>query len=158
METLYSQLANRHSLFTYPSGATDKMMVDLLSDTSFVREYIKENQARLAHAYAHTVSFLRRKKLPYYEGSNAAFFIWVELRTAYLRNHCRSTDVSLSEGTEIDRELHNKLLDNRVFIGLGSAYGDEFGGRFRIVFTHPDDYLDRGLEKIWQVVGGNRIE
>ena len=149
--------ADRHRLFTYPSGATDKMIVDLLSDSTFVGSYIKENQARMTHAYAHTVSFLKQKELPYYKGSNAAFFIWVELRTAYLKNHGRSTEVSSTEGAEIDRELHNKLLENRVFIGKGSAYGDEFGGRFRIVFTHLDDYLDKGLEKIWQVVSGNQI-
>ena len=120
-----------------------------------MEDYIKTNQARLAHAYAHVIDFLRSKQIPYYEGSNAAFFIWAELRTVYLEHHGRSLNISIEDGLQVDEELYNKLIDDRVFISKGSAYGDELGGWFRIVFTHPDGYLDKGLERMWNVLKGS---
>ena len=43
-----------NSFFSYPSNLTQGMLANMLDDDTWVEWFLKENQSRLRHAYAHT--------------------------------------------------------------------------------------------------------
>lgn len=47
-----------------------------------------------------------------------------------------------------DERIMQKLLAKKVFIALGTDFGGEDPGWFRIVFTHPRAYLEDGLKRM----------
>jgi bifunctional pyridoxal-dependent enzyme with beta-cystathionase and maltose regulon repressor activities len=46
----------------------------------------------------------------------------------------------------------DKLIERRVFLASGKAFGSEKPGWFRIVFSHPDEYLDLGLQRVMEAL------
>jgi bifunctional pyridoxal-dependent enzyme with beta-cystathionase and maltose regulon repressor activities len=58
--------------------------------------------------------------------------------------------VNSGAGTVVDgdEKIMQKLLAKRVFIALGTDFGCEDPGWFRIVFTHPRAYLEDGLRRM----------
>lgn len=47
-----------------------------------------------------------------------------------------------------DATMMQKMLAKKVFIASGAEFGGEEPGWFRIVFTHPRDYLKEGLKRM----------
>ena len=125
----------------------------MLSDNKFLSFYIPTNQARLSAAYVRATDFLKQHNIPYYPGSNAAFFLWVELRSVYLKNQAKEAKkLTEEEGREIDEEIQQRLLKKKVALGKGEAYGAEEGGWWRIVFSHPQNYMGQGLKRVWEAI------
>ncbi|KAJ6114603.1 hypothetical protein N7486_000381 [Penicillium sp. IBT 16267x] len=131
------------SLYSYPSGITDHLTSLLLEDEKFTEAYIKENRKRLSETYSLATGFLKKHNIEYAQGSNAAFFLWVNLGKAY-REHRPEIQVN----DEVGEEVMQRLLEHKVFLASGSLFGSEKDGWFRIVFSHPPNYLDEALDRI----------
>jgi bifunctional pyridoxal-dependent enzyme with beta-cystathionase and maltose regulon repressor activities len=56
---------------------------------------------------------------------------------------------------KVDEEIYAELMKKKLFLGKGKAFGGEKGGWFRIVFTHPQSYLDEGFHRLWQVLNAS---
>lgn len=149
-----------HGLFTFPSAMSDHIACNILEDDQFTDEYITTNQKRLGENYALTVKFLLDHGISYYRGSNAAFFVWVDLGGAQRRK--KGSDRELEErsieksatmgGNQITTEIFEKLLNQRIFLANGEAFGSERPGWFRIVFSQPREYLEEGLERMVKAI------
>jgi aspartate/methionine/tyrosine aminotransferase len=146
------------SYFTCPSAFADRAAADLLSDTAFINSFTATNSARLASNYKLTTRFLDANDIPYHKGSNAGFFLWVDLfpvATAaaaavtsggqYLREARDATEESLRAD---EARLQNVLLEHRVFLSTGKTFGTEVPGWFRIAFAYEQAYLLEGLERV----------
>ncbi|KAJ5623307.1 secondary metabolism biosynthetic enzyme [Penicillium lividum] len=131
------------SLYSYPSGVTDHLTSLILEDEVFTEAYIKENQKRLSESYTFTTGFLKRNGIEYAPGSNAAFFLWVDLGKPY-----RELRPDIPENDDIAREVMQLLLRHKVFLGSGEFFGSEKDAWFRIVFSHPRPYLEEALDRI----------
>lgn len=66
------------------SGLTDSIMATMFEDQEFLDRYINANRKKLAELYDYVVTFLDAQIL-YARGSNAAFFVWCDLLTPYLK-------------------------------------------------------------------------
>lgn len=82
----------------------------------------------------------------YYPGSNAGFFIWVDLRP-YLP---RSSEGNQWEG---ESKLINKLIENKVFMTNGQLLAAEEPGWFRMIFSLDQRIIKAGLERVFKVIG-----
>ena len=131
------------SLYSYSSGITDHLTSLILEDEDFTEAYIKENQKRLSEAYAFTTGFLKRYGIEYAPGSNAAFFLWVDLGKRYIELR-----PEFSGNDDIGEVVMQRLLEHKVFLASGALFGSEKDGWFRIVFSHPRDYLEEALGRI----------
>ena len=129
------------NLFNYPSAVSDHIVCLLLENRAFTDTYMATNRARIAKNYAIATKFLREHKTPYVEGSNAAFFLWVDLLAVIRRKKptAGATELAL---------LKAQLAEVKVSVTDGDAFGGETSGYFRIVFTHPEEYLLEGLSRV----------
>ncbi|KAF4990711.1 hypothetical protein FGRMN_8315 [Fusarium graminum] len=133
-------------LYSSVSSISDHVTVNVLEDDAFVESYVVENQKRLSAQYARIVSWARKNEIDYAPGANAAFFLWVDLGKAYKARH---PELKYDDITDL---VMDKLMKRKVFLASGKAFGSEKPGWFRIVFSHPDEYLDLGLERVMEAL------
>lgn len=145
------------SYFTCPSAFADRASADLLADADFIDNFITTSNLRLAHNYKLTTRFLDLNNIPYHRGSNAGFFVWVDLFTlaaaaAASVNSYRclrqASDASIENLRFHEAELEKVLLEHRIFLSTGKTFGTETPGWFRIAFAHDEAYLLEGLERM----------
>ncbi|KAJ3458140.1 hypothetical protein MRS44_012249 [Fusarium solani] len=129
-------------LYSSVSSISDHVTINLLEDDAFVESYMAENRKKLATQYERAVSWAKKNNITYAPGVNAAFFLWVDLGKAYKARH------TVEEKEDITALVMKELLEKKVFLASGEAFGSERPGWFRIVFSHPDEYLDMGLERV----------
>lgn len=130
------------ALYSYVSGPADHLAANVLEDDAYTDEYIRLNCEKLKQAYEYTVGLLTQNEIPYMAGANAGFFVWVDLGTPYLKHHPEAKHEDVGE------IVMQRLLKNKVFLASGALFGSETPGWFRIVFAHPQAYLDEALRRI----------
>ena len=135
------------AIYSYVSGITDYVVSNILEDDAWTDKYIATNQRRLSKSHSQVVSFLRQHKIDYTPGANAAFFLWVDLGKAYLQRH---PERKASE--DITQEVMDALLQQKLYLASGTVFGSETSGVFRIVFSHPEDYVDEALRRMMRAI------
>ncbi|KZF22346.1 1-aminocyclopropane-1-carboxylate synthase [Xylona heveae TC161] len=133
------------SLYSYASGVSDYLASIILDDTHFTDEYLALNCQKLSESYAYTVEFIRRHGIEYAPGTNAAFFLWVNLGKKYREIHPGETN---GDDHDVTDKVMQLLLQKRVFLASGALFGSERSGWFRIVFSQPREYLAEALQRI----------
>lgn len=128
-----------NSLYNFPSSLADSVATSLLLDDKFTSKYIATNQKRLAESYRFATKFLRSHRIPYVE-CNAAFFIWVNL------------GAMVKDRTSSDMDIIARLRKERVYIATGDIYAAEEPGWFRMVFAHPQNVLEEGLNRMLRAI------
>jgi aspartate/methionine/tyrosine aminotransferase len=131
------------AIYSSISGISDHAVANILEDDEWTDDYIQTNQQRLSTAYSHVVAFLRKYEIEYTPGPDAAFFLWVDLGKAYLKRHPDRKDSS-----DITQEVMDLMLEHKVFLASGAVFGSETPGVFRIVFSHPREYMNKALQRI----------
>ncbi|QGI78614.1 hypothetical protein CEK25_005343 [Fusarium fujikuroi] len=146
-----------NSYFSGPSSLADLATARVLSDDAFIENYVKTNRFRLAENYELTTEFLKSRKIPYKQGSNAGLFVWADLFQP-LR---AQIDVTLQKEhrEDLDRgqrtlesSLQDTLLKHKIFLALGADFGSDVPGWFRIVFAHEKTYLHLGLGRMIKAI------
>ncbi|KAJ5119730.1 hypothetical protein N7448_010399 [Penicillium atrosanguineum] len=131
------------SLYSYPSGISDHLTALILEDANFTKTYIEQNRRKLSDSYAFTANYVKGHGIEYAPGCNAAFFLWVNLGKKYRELH-----PDVSEDEDLGEQVMQQLLNHRVFLASGALFGSEKSGWFRIVFSHPRDYLEEAMKRI----------
>ncbi|KAG6040510.1 hypothetical protein E4U41_000331 [Claviceps citrina] len=134
--------------FSWTSSLSDLVTAAALEDDAWVDWYMAENRKRLSSHQEKVLSWARRNEIEYAPGSNAGFFLWLNLGAVYKRHHA-------GEIEHLDKTVSEALLARRVFLSDGIAFGSEHPGWFRIVFTHEAGYLDEGLRRVLAAVRGD---
>ncbi|RAL02992.1 putative aminotransferase [Aspergillus ibericus CBS 121593] len=138
------------SLYTYSSSISEHLAAIVLEDDDFTTRYIQLNRQKLAESYAFAATYLKDHGIEYAAGANAAFFLWVNLGKKYRELHPEET---ANLGDEISDKVMQLLLQRKVFLASGFLFGSEKSGWFRIVFTHPREYLEEALRRIVLALG-----
>ncbi|OJI97000.1 hypothetical protein ASPVEDRAFT_122161 [Aspergillus versicolor CBS 583.65] len=133
------------SLYSFVSGVSDQITAAVLSDDVFTDGYIAANRELLSRSHAFLVSILRENGIDYSRGCNAGFFVWVNLGKRYLELH---PGCGCGQGPELTDLLFQKMLDGKVYVAHGTAYGAERPGWFRLVFSHPLPWLQEAMVRI----------
>ncbi|OTA01199.1 aminotransferase, putative [Trichoderma parareesei] len=130
------------NLYSSASSIADHATANILEDDAWVETYIAENQRRLAEQYRVVTLWAKENGITYRPGVNAAFFLWVDLGSVFRKLHPNTkTD-------DLNKTIATALLKHKVFLASGTAFGSEEPGWFRIVFSHPEDYLQEGLKRV----------
>ncbi len=140
------------SLYSFVSGVSDQITAAILGDDVFTDGYIATNRELLSVSHEFLVKILRENRIEYSRGCNAGFFVWVNLGKKYLELHPEE-DRQRELGLEFTDMLFQKLLDNKVYVAHGTAYGSESPGWFRLVFSHPLPWLEEAMVRILRALG-----
>jgi aspartate/methionine/tyrosine aminotransferase len=136
------------ALYSSASSISDHVSANILEDNAWVQAYICENRRKLGERYTYITAWARKNGITYAPGVNAAFFLWVDLGSAY-----RSRNLEV--GTDsVDVQVMTALLSKKIFLASGKQFGSEWPGWFRIVFTCSIEILEEGLHRILQALEG----
>lgn len=135
------------ALMSSASSVADHLIANILEDDAFTEKYIQQNTQRLSKAYSQVVAFLRQHDISYTPGSNAGFFLWVDLGQAYLQKHPHRKGKG-----DLTKEVMNALLQQKLYLASGEMFGSEVEGVFRIVFSHPEDYVQEALRRMVRAI------
>jgi aspartate/methionine/tyrosine aminotransferase len=126
--------------YSYPSAFLDYVASSLLEDHEFVRRYVAENRQRLTENYIFVAGFLKKHGLRFSRGSNAGFFIWVDLGEALLRRrgadhqkpnttngHAKKPGEAARQDS-LTEQVMELLVSKKVYLARGDAFGSESPG------------------------------
>lgn len=134
--------------FSWTSSLSDIVTANALEDDAWVDKYIQDNQRKLSESHEKVLRWARKMGIEYTKGSNAGFFVWVNLGQAYEKHH-PNEDIK-----NLDQTVNDALLAKKIFLADGVRFGAEQPGWFRIVFTQETAYLELGLRRIADAVKG----
>ncbi|KAM0254606.1 hypothetical protein ACHAQJ_006642 [Trichoderma viride] len=126
--------------FHSPSGMAVTVASTMLEDREWCREFLKTSRSRISEAFRLVTTELSRIGVKYLPGSNAGFFLWIDL-SPYLPPE--SSGLSKSER---EFALAQKLLDGRVFLHPGEEHALE-PGWFRLVYTQDPLVVLEGIKR-----------
>lgn len=124
--------------FHTASGPVLNMACALLEDKKWCRSYIDRMRARIAGAHQHVTKELRDAGISFLPGSNAGFFLWVDL-SAYLPK-----ELGGEENAEF--ALAKKTLEAGVFLHPREEHGNK-PGWFRLVYTQDPEIITEGIKR-----------
>ncbi|KAF6223285.1 hypothetical protein HO133_000127 [Letharia lupina] len=130
------------SKFAWSSSLADLAWSSILSDGTFLQEYLIKITARLTEAYNLCTSILRGMNVPYLP-ANSGPFLWINL-SGFLEH----------KTIESERDLAWQMIKAGVWLATGEAYRSEEPGWFRLTFAVSETEIRMGLERyVEQLVG-----
>ncbi|KAF5669022.1 1-aminocyclopropane-1-carboxylate synthase [Fusarium heterosporum] len=129
--------------FHNPSGASLAIGSAMLEDREWCRTFIDSSRTALSQAHRHVTSQLRDIGIGYLPGSNAGFFVWIDL-SPYLPS-------------ELDGELNQefalakRLYKAGVFLHPREEHSPE-PGWFRLVYTQDPRIVAEGIQRIKKAI------
>ncbi|KAL8828018.1 MAG: hypothetical protein Q9191_002835 [Dirinaria sp. TL-2023a] len=123
------------SKFAWSSSLADTAWSRLLSDKSFLDNYLPLLTERLTNAFEVCTGLLRELGIPY-KDSNCGPFLWADFSSF------------LQEKTiQAERQLAWSMINAGVWLATGEAYRSEAPGWFRITFAVPEEQLRLGMKR-----------
>ncbi|KAE8419296.1 ACC synthase [Aspergillus pseudocaelatus] len=141
---LHSALG-RLSWYSFVAGPSDMAATSLLEDDEFTTHYLQLNSQRMRVAFVTAARSLKENRIPYRPGPHAGVFLWIDLGTRFCELHPREKSVGL---LDLNREISERLEAQKVMLAPGELFGAQTPGWFRLVFTHPEWYLEEALRRI----------
>ncbi|KAJ6445110.1 ACC synthase [Purpureocillium lavendulum] len=138
--------------FGWTSSLSDLVTANVLDDDEWVDSFLTDNRRLLGKHHAQVLRWAKEHGIEYAPGSNAGFFVWVNLGAAYLKNKVNDGQ---QQQVDLDKDVMQSLLHEKVFLADGVRFGAEEPGWFRIIFAHDTEYLELGLKRILAAVGGS---
>ncbi|KAI4185046.1 MAG: hypothetical protein L6R41_004363 [Letrouitia leprolyta] len=156
------------ALFSWPASVAELYWTAMLNDREFLDFYFQENSKRLAEGYIILTTFLKNHNIPWVEGSNAGFFIWVDFRSFLGKDiHVTEDDEQVEtvaverpsqvyktskKASERDDWFFQKIMEAKVFVASGNAFFAEEHGWYRVSFSLQREILETGLERLGRVL------
>lgn len=128
-----------------PSEVVGTMM---LEDEKWLEEYFNLNRQRLADGNKLCRKLLDDAGINYSHGSNAGFFMWMDLRPFLPKKEANESEW----GPE--QRLSKSMMDNKVFVTPGEGQHADEPGFFRIIFSQDERVLKTGIKRMVEVLKG----
>lgn len=138
-------------LFTYPPSISDHITCSLLTNNALTETYITINQRRLTSNYVFATSILNQHNIPYSPNVNAAFFLWIDLKSPFSK--VATEEERSKQGIDLSKAIMARLMKEKVFIANGEEFAGEEPGWFRVVFSQPKAYVEEGLRRMMKAFG-----
>ncbi|KAM0218411.1 hypothetical protein ACHAQI_001603 [Fusarium lateritium] len=124
--------------FHNPSGPSLAIGSAMLEDRAWCRAFVDATRTKISQAHRHVTSQLKDMGIKYSPGSNAGFFVWVDL-SPYLPSE-------LDGESNQDFALAKKLHKEGVFLHPREEHSLE-PGWFRVVYTQDPRTVTEGLQR-----------
>ncbi|KAF1350782.1 hypothetical protein BDV97DRAFT_350371 [Delphinella strobiligena] len=123
----------------------------MLEDEDWLSSFITTSRQRLAERNLLVRKFLQEKNIEFFNGANAGFFIWVDLRP-FLPN----TDANgrkITDEWDREAELVRRMKERKVYLTDGRCLSAEEAGWFRVIFSQEDDVIKKGFKRVFEIIG-----
>lgn len=131
------------SAFHWSGSANERVAILMLEDESWMDDFLRRSRERLAARNLLVHQILDDEGIQYRKGTNAGFFIWVDLRPFL----SVSSDASSGERWKAEDELMQRLIENKVYITNGRDMSAEEPGWFRVIYSQDERVIREGLKR-----------
>ena len=124
--------------FHWSGIANEKLAIAMLEDEKWMDGFLRKSQERLSLNNLKVRQILDGHGLKYYPGSNAGFFLWIDLRPF------------LDSGDDpwaAEAKLLTSMRENQVYLTAGKAMLAEEAGWFRLIFSQDEEIVEEGLRR-----------
>ncbi|KAL1297239.1 hypothetical protein AAFC00_004800 [Neodothiora populina] len=136
------------------SGALNQTFAYLmLEDEEWLDSFIQKSQKTLAERSRLARDVLDGKGIAYSKGSNAGFFIWVDLRPFLPLGNEKDEEIEPSDAWARERELVRRMGQKKIYLNDGGSMNAEEAGWFRLIFSQESEVIQEGLKRLWEVLG-----
>ncbi|KAK6538739.1 hypothetical protein TWF694_010313 [Orbilia ellipsospora] len=151
-------------IFQWPSSLADIAWRTILTDEKYLDDFIEKNQKKLGDHYTILTNWFKKHDIPYVDGSNAGFFVWVDLRRYLAKVKLPPGDDGKIPGghTNIpgqpegaqkrDKMLWDKMVDGGVYVGTAEMFYGEEHGWYRFSFSTVREEMELGLKRMEKVL------
>lgn len=126
--------------FHNPSGPSLAIGSAMLEDRKWCRDFVESTRGKLADAYKHATEGLKKIGVNYLAGSNAGFFLWIDL-SPYLPG-----DDELDGEPNSEFALAKKMQNAGVFLHPREEHSLK-PGWFRMVYTQDAAVVTEGIKR-----------
>lgn len=124
--------------FHTASGPVLNMASTMLEDREWCRAYVDTMRGRIAAAHKHVTEQLRDAGISYLPGSNAGFFVWIDLSP--------HLPIELEGEENPEFALAKKVLAAGVFLHPREEHCKK-PGWFRLVYTQEPEIITEGIKR-----------
>ena len=129
------------------SGSVNQRLARLmLDDEEWVDEFLRRSRKYLADRNAFARQLLEKNGLEFLKGSNAGFFLWVDLRR-FLNNDPagKRNCGSAKDAWDAENQLSQRMMEHKVFLTPGGLMFAAEPGWFRLIFSQDKHVLEEGV-------------
>ncbi|KAF2724791.1 PLP-dependent transferase [Polychaeton citri CBS 116435] len=129
------------------TGSLDNLVaVRMLEDDKWQDEFFALSRSRLSHCNKLCRSYLDSKGIKYLPGSNAGFFMWVDLRS-----HLQQKEGE--DAWDAEQRLYDRFFAHKIYVNNGKLLNADEPGWFRLIFVQDDETLKEGFKRMFEVLG-----
>lgn len=131
------------SQFHWSGGVNERVATLMLEDEKWMDSFLELSRSRLAERNKIGREMLDDECIKYYQGANAGFFLWIDLRP-WLH---RSSNGPANDPFAAEDALTEKLIENKVFITNGREMSAEEPGWYRLIFSQDERTVKEGIRR-----------
>ncbi|KAL1588756.1 hypothetical protein WHR41_02451 [Cladosporium halotolerans] len=132
--------------FHWVPGPADAIATAMLEDEAWIDGFIAQSRQKLGETSALAREMLREKGIPFWEGSRAGFFLWVDLRAWLVK-------MGKQDPWAAERAINDAFAKAGVYLTSGESMRAEEAGWFRIVTSFDEETLKRGMGRVFKALG-----
>ena len=133
--------------FHWPGNPSQEIATAMLEDEEWLEKFLQLGRERLAARNKLTRKILDDAGIRYHPGSNAGFFMWVDLRP-YL-----PAGAEYQSAWEREQALMAGMIKVMVFLTAGKGLSAEEPGFFRVIFSQDERVIEEGLRRLFKAIG-----
>ena len=130
------------SVFHWSGNVNEQLAILMLEDEMWMDNFLEASRERLATRNRMMRKMLDDEGIKYFLGSNAGFFLWLDLR-----EFLPPTGTSDKDPWARETALTERLVENEVFITSGQSMSAEEPGFYRLIFSQEESVLQEGMRR-----------
>jgi len=137
--------------FAWSGSMNELVAISMLEDRSWLDGFVAESRKLLAEGNLLVRGMLDGKGIPYFKGSNAGFFIWMDLRPWLPKTNDKGE--VLEDAWDREAELVRRFSENKLYFTDGKSLSAEEAGWFRVIFSQEHTVVKEGFRRLFKIIG-----
>ncbi|KAF2841823.1 PLP-dependent transferase [Patellaria atrata CBS 101060] len=133
--------------FHWTPSPSETVAIAMLEDEEWTASFLTKSKEALATSSAVAKKVLDEMGIRYAEGSNAGFFLWVDLSSFLDRVY------GAEDGWAKEEILNGRMFKEKIFLTPGGAQAAECPGFYRLIFTRDERSIREGLRRLGRALG-----
>lgn len=130
------------SFFQWSGNANDRAGIRILENEKWLDGFFSRSRARLTSSYQLATKILDSKGIGYRKGTNAGFFLWVDLRP-----YLDASNTTIEARWQAEADLSAKFSAKNVSINAGRGFASPEPGWFRVIFSQEEKTFREGVRR-----------
>ncbi|KAI9835737.1 MAG: hypothetical protein M1819_001915 [Sarea resinae] len=140
------------SNFHWSGNTSERIAIRMLEDEKWMSWFLDTSKERLAAKNKLVRRMLDAEGINYHRGSNAGFFIWVDLRPFLPKT---VDEQGNADGWKAEATLVQSFMKAKIFLTPGAMLSAEEPGWFRLIFSQNDRVIKEGFKRLIDTIKGD---